>query len=121
MKTIIAVFGLGSALLLSVGPIAIAQTEEPTLSGDSLRTVEGRSLSPRDYEDFLWEPENRRRAIEGIGRYELRRRRQETVEIVPGVSIPAEAVENQDNEIEVIIDDRGDKAGEGFKLPLSSF
>ena len=119
MKTIIAVFGLG-AVLLSMGPRAMAQTEEPTLSGESLKTVEGRSLSPWDYEDFLADPSNSR-PPEGIRRYEIRRQRQETVEIIPGLSIPADAVDAQENENRVLPKDRGDKSGEGFKLPLSSF
>jgi hypothetical protein len=121
MKTIIAVFGL-SALLLSMGPVAMAQTEEPTLSGESLRTVEGRSLSPDDYEHYLWEPDaNGRPVAEGIKRYQLRRQRQETIEIIPGVNIPANAVENQGTENEVLPKDRGDKSGRPFRLPLGSF
>ena len=121
MKKIIAVFGLG-ALLLGTGQAAMAQTEEPTLSGDSLRTVEGRSLSLDDYESFLADPETNGFPVrQGIRRYEIRRQRQQTIEIVPGLSIPADAVDNQGNQTEVIIDDRGDKSGEGFKVPVGSF
>ncbi|CBN55985.1 MULTISPECIES: hypothetical protein [Kamptonema] len=56
-----------SAILLALMPAAqaqetvpqLSQIAEPTLSGDSLRTVEARTLDS-DYQNFISQPENRR-------------------------------------------------------------
>ncbi|MCL2932972.1 MAG: hypothetical protein MGG11_12140 [Trichodesmium sp. MAG_R03] len=119
MKTIITILGI-SAVLLSLTPIAKAQSNNPstkaTISGDSLKTVEGRSINHNNYRKYIDELESNN-SSNGYKNYKLRRQ-QENVEIIPGVSIPI----NQDkppleNPLEENILE-GNKSGKGFKLKL---
>lgn len=120
MKTIITVLGI-SAILLSFTPVAKAQSNNPqtgeaTLSGDSLKNLEGRSISNDNYRTYISEPESENPPND-VKYYELRRQ-QNKVEVIPGVSIPVNSdqpkSENplEENGLE------GEKAGEGFKLRL---
>ena len=111
-----------SAILLSFTPIAKAQlntteTGTPTLSGDSLKTVEGRSITNDNYRRFINDPESTNSSAGGIKPYELRRQ-QQNVEVIPGVSIPVNSDKpNSEKPLEEKTLD-GDKSGEGFKLEL---
>ncbi|MGB3509177.1 MAG: hypothetical protein WBA93_08030 [Microcoleaceae cyanobacterium] len=120
MKKIITILGI-SAILLSFTPIAKAQQNSPqtgaaTLSGDSLRTVEGRSISNDNYRTYI-DSESSNPPTGGIKPYELRRQ-QQNVEVIPGISIPVNPDQSksenplEENNLE------GDKSGKGFKLEL---
>lgn len=116
MKTIITILGI-SAVLLSFTPIAKAQSNKPpakaTISGDSLKTVEGRSISHDNYRTYIDESEFNN-SPNGIKLYELRRQ-QKNVEVILEVS-------NQDKpQLENPLEENvlnGDKSGKGFKLKL---
>ena len=121
MKTIITILGI-SAILLSYTPTTRAQSNNPpigetTLSGDSLKTVEGRSINQDNYRTYIDDPKSSSSPTNGIKSYELRRQ-QQNVEVIPGVSIPVNPdqpkSENplEENTLE------GDKGEEGFKLEL---
>lgn len=120
MKKIITILGI-SAILLSFTPIAKAQQNSPqtgatTLSGESLKTVEGRSISTDNYRTYTDDSESSN-APGGIRPYELRRQ-QQNVEVIPGISIPVNPDESKsENPLE---EDtlEGDKSGKGFKLEL---
>ena len=122
MKKIITLLSI-SAILLSFTPIAKAQTNSSetgaaTLSGDSLKTVEGRSISNDDYRRYSSDDsESSNPPTGGIQTYELRRQ-QQNVEVIPGISIPVNSDQStsenplEENTLE------GDKSGKGFKLEL---
>ncbi len=122
MKKIITLLSI-SAILLSLTPIAKAQTNSSqtgatTLSGDSLKTVEGRSISNDDFRRYSTDySESSNPPTSGIQNYELRRK-QQNVEVIPGISIPVNPDESksenplEENTLE------GDKSGKGFKLEL---
>ncbi|MGK7919018.1 MAG: hypothetical protein AB4080_03280 [Trichodesmium sp.] len=121
MKTIITILGT-TAILLSFSSITKAQlnsteTGTPTLSGDSLKTVEGRSITNENYRTFINDPESTNSPTGGIKPYELRRQQQK-VEVIPGVSIPVNPDQPKSEKPleEKTLD--GDKSGEGFKLEL---
>ncbi|MEM1168405.1 MAG: hypothetical protein AAGJ08_04815 [Cyanobacteria bacterium P01_H01_bin.35] len=120
MKRIITILGI-SAILLSFTTIAKAQSNNPqtetTISGESLKTVEGRSITNDNYRTYIDEPESSNTSNEGIKPYELRRQEQ-NVEVIPGVSIPVNPDERQvENPLEEDTLD-GDQSGKGFKLKL---
>ncbi len=120
MKRIITILGI-SAILLSFTTIAKAQSNNPqtkaTISGDSLKTVEGRSITNDNYRTYIDDPESSNPSTEGIKSYELRRQEQ-NVEVIPGVSIPVNPDERQvENPLEEDTLD-GDQSGKGFKLKL---
>ncbi len=121
MKTIITVLGI-TTILLSFTPITKAQsnthqTGQTTLSGDSLKTVEGRSIFNDNYRTYINDPESSNPPPGGIKLYELRRQQQK-IEVMPGVSIPVNPDEPQsDNPLEENTLN-GDKKEEGFKLEL---
>jgi len=119
MKRTIAILGV-SAILLSFAPTAKAQSNnsptEATISGDSLKTVEGRSITNDNYRTYIDESESNNSPT-GIRSYELRRQ-EENVEVIPGVSIPVNPDEPQlENPLEEDTLD-GDQSGKGFKLRL---
>ncbi len=119
MNKIITILGI-SAILLSFTPIAKAQlnspqTGEPTLSGDSLKTVEGRSISNDNYRTYIDDPESTNSPRGGIKPYELRRQ-QQNVEVIPGVSIPVN--EDESKSEKPLEENKGDKSGSGFKIKL---
>ena len=116
MRTIITILGI-SAILLSYAPTTRAQsnnsqTGETTLSGDSLKTVEGRSINTDNYRTYIDDPKSSSSPTNGIKPYELRRQ-QQNVEVIPGVSIP---VSSGDPQSEDPLE--GDKSEKGFKLEL---
>lgn len=121
MKKIITVLGI-SAILLSFTPVAKAEPNSPqagaaTLSGDSLKTVEGRSISNDNYRTYINDSESSNSPNDGIQTYELRRQ-QQNVEVIPGISIP---VNQDESKLENPLEENtleGDKSGEGFKLEL---
>ncbi|MGD1704890.1 hypothetical protein [Dapis sp. BLCC M229] len=120
MKRIITILGI-SAILLSFTTIAKAQSNNPetkaTISGESLKTVEGRSITNDNYRTYIDDPESSNSSTEGIKSYELRRQEQ-NVEVIPGVSIPVNPDERQvENPLEEDTLD-GDQSGKGFKLKL---
>ncbi|NES06240.1 MAG: hypothetical protein F6K22_27565 [Okeania sp. SIO2F4] len=120
MKRIITILGI-SAILLSFTTTAKAQSNNPqtktTISGDSLKTVEGRSITNDNYRTYIDDPESSNSSTEGIRSYELRRQEQ-NVEVIPGVSIPVNPDERQvENPLEEDTLD-GDQSGKGFKLKL---
>ena len=120
MKRIITILGI-SAILLSFTTIAKAQSNNPetktTISGESLKTVEGRSITNDNYRKYIDDPESSNTSNQGIKPYELRRQEQ-NVEVIPGVSIPVNPDERQvENPLEEDTLD-GDQSGKGFKLKL---
>ncbi len=120
MKRIVTILGI-SAILLSFTTIAKAQSNNPetkaTISGESLKTVEGRSITNDNYRTYIDDPESSNSSTEGIRSYELRRQEQ-NVEVIPGVSIPVNPDERQvENPLEEDTLD-GDQSGKGFKLKL---
>ncbi|MGD1717753.1 hypothetical protein [Hydrocoleum sp. CS-953] len=123
MKKAITILGI-SAILLSFTTIAKAQSNNPnnpetkaTISGESLKTVEGRSITNDNYRTYIDEPESSNSSNQGIKPYELRRQEQ-NVEVIPGVSIPVNPDERQvENPLEEYTLD-GDQSGKGFKLKL---
>ncbi|NEP04155.1 MULTISPECIES: hypothetical protein [Okeania] len=120
MKTIITILGIG-AILLSYTPTTRAQSNNPqigetTLSGDSLKTVEGRSINKDNYSTYTDDPKSSSSPTNGIKPYELRRQ-QQNVEVIPGVSIPVNSdLPKSENPLENTLE--GDKREEGFKLKL---
>ncbi|MDY7002840.1 MAG: hypothetical protein SWX82_02375 [Cyanobacteriota bacterium] len=120
MKTIITILGI-SAILLSYTPTTRAQSNNPqigetTLSGDSLKTVEGRSINKDNYSTYTDDPKSSSSPTNGIKSYELRRQQQK-VEVIPGVSIPVNSdLPQSENPLENNLE--GDKREEGFKLEL---
>lgn len=121
MKTIITILGI-SAILLSYTPTTKAQSNSPqigqaTLSGDSLKTVEGRSINKDNYRTYTDDPTSSSSPTNGIKPYELRRQ-QQNVEVIPGVSIP---VNSDRPKLENPLEEEtleGEKREEGFKLEL---
>ncbi|MDE5105213.1 MAG: hypothetical protein O4807_20360 [Trichodesmium sp. St19_bin2] len=115
MNIIIAILGI-STLLLSLTHVAKAQLNslppEATVSGDSLKTVEGRSITNDNYQRYIDESESN-----GIKPYELRRQ-QEDIEVRPGVSIPTKQDKPKLGSPfeESALD--GEKSVKGFKLKL---
>ncbi len=120
MKKAITILGI-SAILLSFTTIAKAQSNNPqtktTISGESLKTVEGRSITNDNYRKYINDSESSNSSTEGIKPYELRRQEQK-VEVIPGVSIPVNPNEPQlENPLEENILE-GEQSGKGFKLKL---
>lgn len=119
MKTIITILSI-STVLLSFTSIAKAQSNnfliKVTISGDSLKTVEDRSINHDNYRKYI-DKSASNNPPNGIQLYELRRP-QENVEVIPGVSIPFNRnkplLENllKENVLE------GDKSGKGFKIKI---
>ncbi|MEB3339774.1 hypothetical protein [Okeania sp.] len=121
MQKIITILGI-SAVLVSLTTIAKAQSNNiptgATISGDSLRTVEDRSIINDDnYRIFIAPSESSNPTTKRIKTYELRRQ-QQTVEVVPGFSIPVNPdktpLENPVEENNL----NGDKSEEGFTIEL---
>jgi len=90
MQKFITLLGI-NAILLSFTTFTKAESNnvqtKVTISGDSLNTVESRSITNDNYRKYIDDPESSNSFTERIPPLELRRQQQK-LELIPGVSIP---------------------------------